>query len=565
MKLRPLAALVFVCVALLVPASTSARAAEPNITASRYVVTIDVRPDGSLDVVERITLRVGGTPATWFERRVPGRYTDGLTDVAAFIDGRRVETLTDGLGVRLRQRSGALGGMDIDARWQFAPTTNGERTIELRYRALHVLAREAAGPHLVWHALPTSHTYPIDDAEVTVRAPDGALAVALEVHGGQMQPATSWADGLVVTQRALRSNDGITVDVTFSADTIRPVEPNWVAVVERQQKLMPAFLTAGITLLVIGAGTLIMIRIRTSRGGHPGAESASPAGDLSTAPAMATSLVSGGQTSSWLSLQAAFFRLVRDGAIAVRKTSEASGVRAPVFTVTLQSPDAVSSHERWIIEAVREAGPIALGPLATRLMRSQRAFDAALRADMSAQGWLDADRVTTARGLRTAGIVLMLIALASLAGMAISLVPQWGPGLMAIPAAVFVDGVGFVLGSQLLSRLSDAGEHEAARWRARVAELRVVVKAGAGQSIGEFDRWLPLAIGAGLGTKWVKTFAGPLRDQGRELGWMAAMGAPEDVQGALHAVILTAGATHSGGAASSSAGAGAGGGSSSAG
>ena len=559
MIVRSFAALLLFCVTVLTPMSLSARAAEPNVVASHYDVTVDLRPDGSLDVVERITLRVGSKAITWFERRVPGRYTDGLTDVAAFIDGRPVDSLPNGLGVRLRQRSGSLGGTDIDARFQFEPTANRERTFELRYRAAHVLTREAAGPRLVWHALPTSHAYPIDNAEVTLRAPQGTLAVAMDMRGGDMRPATSWQDGLVVARGGLRANDGITLDVTFSADTIHPVEPAWVAVVENQQKLTPAFMTAGITLLVIGAGTLIMIRIRTSRSMNLAAETSYPANGTTFAPAIASALVKGGQTSGWLPVQAAFFRLVRDRAVVVEKIGT-------VFTVTLGAKSAAASHERWIIDAVAAAGgPIELRALTTTLMRGQRGFHAALRADMLAQGWLDTDRMSTSRGLTRAGVVLLLIALTSLAAMAIFLIGSLGPAVMAIPAAVFLDSVGFLVGGQVLSRLSDLGTHEAARWQARVIELRAVARGADGHTLGEFEQWFPLAIGAGFGGRWLKGFRPQLQSSGAELGWVKLMGSPEDLDVALDAVMAESGASHGDGAGSGGDGGGAGGGSSAAG
>jgi hypothetical protein len=552
------AALVLFCVALTAPVSLAARAAAPNVSASHYDVTIDLRADGSLDVVERITLKVGSTPITWFERHVPDRRTDGLTGAVAMMDGRVMPALTDGVGVRIRQRSG------IDARWQFEPIANRERTFELRYRALRVVPREPAGPHLLWTALPAKHDYPIDAARVTLRAPNGTLAVAVSANGGDIQTATSWQDGLVVTGSGLRANDSISLDVTFSADTIHPAEPEWATAAEHAQKLAPAFIAGGITLLVIGAGTLAMIRVRTLRSIDLAAEANWPADAADAPPAVAAALIGRGQTRGWLPLQAAFFRLVRDGSVVVTKSSERRRFRGPTFTVTLGPAVPMTMHERWIIDGIAsQSGSVELRRLTTMFMQRQRGFHTALHTEMMTLGLLDADRVSTTRGLTAAGMVLMLLSLVAAGAVAALLVDRLGPALLAMPAGVFVDAIAFLIAGSAMSNLSEPGERAAARWRARVTELRQVMRLrGAGYSLQDFERWLPLAIGAGFGAGWLKAFDTQLAADSGEIAWIKTMGSVADARATMAMVIAISGASHAGGAG---AGAGAGGGSSGAG
>lgn len=531
----------------------------PNVVASRYQVTIDLRPDGSLDVVERITLKVGKTPVTWFERRVPDRRTDGLTNVLALIDGREAPPLANGVGVRLRHRQG------LDARWEFAPTANRERTFELRYRAVRVLARETSGPHLRWTALPERHTYPIESARVVLRAPSGALAVAVAAEGGEIQPATSWQDGLVVTGSTLRANDSIALDVTFSSPTIKPAEPTWTATLERQQKLAPAFIAGGLVAIVVGVGTMLMIRVRSSRQFDLADVVNRPADETDASPAVATALLRRGQTEGWLSLQAAFFRLVRDGQLVVTKTGEKRWFKGPAFTVTLGVAGPQTAHEQWIMSAVTgEAGAVELRRLTTKFMRRQKGFHRALREEMTSLGWIDADRSSTAQALTVAGVVMLVFSLVLAGAVAALLMDSVGPALLAMPAGLCVDAIIFLVGGSAMSRLSETGERSAARWRARVTECRQVMRAGgAGASLRDFERWLPLAIGAGFGGRWLKTFDGPLREEGREMSWLKAMGSPDDARASIAMIVAISGASHAGGAGG--AGGGAGGGSSGAG
>lgn len=555
---RRILALLLTLAAVAVPSGVGARVSTPNVVASRYDVALDLRTDGSVDVVEQITVSVGDTPITWFERRVPGRYTDGLTNVVALVDGHETGAIQNGAGVRLK-----LGDKNISAHWQFAPLARGTKTFELRYRALHVVSRELAGPRFIWHALPTERTYPIDAARVTLRAPDGTLAVAMKADGGEMHSGTSWTDGLRVTRDGLGANDGITLDVTFSLDTFRPAEPAWAVAADHAQRLMPAFVSAAVTLLVVGAGTLIMIRIRTSRsrdGAHV-AKRADEADDA--APAVAAALLNRG-VPSWLALQAAFFRLVRDGRVVVEKTRDKTFVRGPAFAVRRGTIGSVTPHEQWIIEHIAaEGGDVDLRRLMTKMTRRQSGFRRALDDELLTQGLLDADRRSTARGLRTAGFVLLCVATISALVLGVFFIDSLGPALLTIPAALFADAFMFFLGGEALSRLSDAGENAAVQWRLRVAELRQVIKQpGAARSLSEFERGLPLAIGAGLGGRWLKKFEAQLSAEGADIAWLKAMGSAADVQASLAVMVAISGASHGGGAGGGAAG---GGGSSSAG
>jgi hypothetical protein len=312
----------------------------PNTVAPVYDVAIDVLPDGSLDVVERISLAVGGAPVTSFERQVPGRRTDGFTNIVALVDGRVAPPFHDDAGVRIDQR-----GSNLDARWAFEPASNRTLTFELRYRAIHALGRDETGFRLRWPALPAEHGYPIESARVTVRAPQKALAVSVSAEGGDIHEATSWQDGLLVTRTAVAPDDTIVLDIVFSSGTITPAEPAWVVTAEQAQRLMPAFITAAISLLAIGAGTLLMIVLRAaSMRGHA-------------------------------------------------------------------------------------AGP----------------------ASASASASASADRASTARGLVTSGIVLAVLALIGGAAV-LALFQRLGPALVAVPAAVLVDGIAFFIAGRLMSR-----------------------------------------------------------------------------------------------------------------
>lgn len=542
------------------PVSLEARAI-PNVVASRYDVTIDLQPDGSLDVVERITLRAGAKPMTWFERQIPAGRTDGLTGATVLVDGHELPLVDKGPGARIRTRESG-----IDLRVEFDPIANGERVIEVRYRALHVVAPSADGPRLVWGALPARHDYPIEHARVTLRAPERTLAVAIVADGADLQPAVSWSQGQLITRDNLSAKQTITLDVILSARTFSPVEPEWSVQAERAQRMLPAFLIAGITLIAVGIGIVVMVQARSGGAVNESADQAGPADSLEAAPAIASVLVNRGHAPGWLALQAAFFALVRDGQLVVEKTGDGQRFKSPAFAVTLGETRSAAPHEQWILDGVRgQTGVADLKRLMSAFARRQREFTSVLLAEMTSQGLLDVDRAASSRGLTVTGIVLLTVSLLAGGLTAALAVPRLGPGVLAIPGALFADALVFLIAGNALSRLTESGMRAGARWRARLDELRRVIGAkDDARSLSEFERWLPVAIGAGEGGRWLKAFDAELRASGRDLAWLRAMGSADDAHHMLATMVAVSGATSHGGGGAGAAGA-AGGGSSSAG
>ncbi len=526
----------------------------PNIWSPKYDVRLEVLPDGSLDVTETVTLNVGAKPMTWFDRQVPRRRTDGLTDVIARMDGQDVPVSID------YDRDD-----DLKVRWDFSPTANATHTFLIKYRAVHVLAREIDGPRLVWTALPQRHTYPIDAAEISVFAPAGSVATAVGATGGEVQPVTTERPGVVIAAKSLRRDRTVSVDITFAPNSIAPVEPAWFVDARRQKEMLPAWLVAALCLVAIGAGILIMMFVRLQRAAAPGADGGfiSPAPDGSVPPALVTLLLSRGQQNTGLSMQSAFFRLVRDGHLVVAKRGERSRWRGAAFDVSIAAgaPDAghLAPHEAWVVDAIRNEGATRdMRRLMLRLSRRQRAFRTSLMTEAVARGWIDAERQCARSGLLVAGLVLMLSGLVG----ALSLLlfaGRLGAAPIAIPGAILIVGIVFLIVSSAMSVLSEAGLREAARWQARLAELKEIIKGGvSGRSTQDFERWFPLAIGAGLGSRWLKAFEAQLTAAGASIGWLKALGSPADAAASLAMMVAVTGSSHSGGG-------GAGGGSSGAG
>jgi hypothetical protein len=264
-------------------------------------------------------------------------------------------------------------------------------------------------------------------------------------------------------------------------------------------------------------------------------------------------------------MQAAFFRLVRDGAIVIQK--DGTGRKGP-FRVRLgRDVPPGAPHEAWILDAVRAAGDgVELRRLVRQLGRKQSGFGRELARDAVAHDLIDGERLQTRNGLRVTGLVLMFLAFAGAVSLALA-VPALGPAPMLLAAALLVVAFVYLLTSAGMNVLSARGRREAAAWTARGAELKAVIKRGTdGYSAADFERWFPAAIGAGIGGKWLKAFAPRLEREGADLTWLSAMGSPDQAAASLAAIIAVSGATHAGASGAGGAGAaGAGGGASGAG
>jgi hypothetical protein len=405
-----------------------------------------------------------------------------------------------------------------------------------------------------------------------VFAPAGSIAGAVHATGGSVLPPTADRPGLTIAGQSIARDRAITVDITFAPNSIRPVEPQWFIRQEEQSKMSGAWMAGAASLFAVGIGILVMMFARLPKAARPDAGGAfvAPADEGSVPPALAAILLARGQQSAWLALQSAFFRLVRDGYLTVSKRGDGKWNRAFDVSLAAAAPGAtdLAAGERWILDTIGRQGHRAgdLRRLMRRLSRQQRAFRRLIMNEAMTRRWIDRDRLTARTGLLATGFVLLLAGLGG-AGAVLAMADRFGPFPLAIPAVVFVTGLIYVVVSSAISVLSESGLREAARWRARVAELKTIIKEGvSGRSLRDFERWFPLAIGAGIGGRWLKAFKAPLESGGAEIAWLSAMGSPADAAASLAMIVAVSGASHSGGhGAGGSGGGGAGGGSSSAG
>lgn len=548
MRTRSVAAVLLVGLLLLWPEGIGAQSATRGLHADRFDVAMTLLADGSVDVRETVVFRFSEKTFTTVEREIPLRRTDGVIDVRASIDGRRLGSEGDER-VRIRQ-----GRRALKVTWRFPKITEQRRAFTLEYRAMGVLALANGRASLAWTVLPSRHRYPIEEARVEWRVPASVVRVEPTTLDDPRWTSIALPDGWAATRTGLDLDETAKLVDAFDASTLALTMPAWQTHEDRARQMAPAFVIGALTLLVMAAGVVGMTWFRYHR---PKADAAAavPAGADTLPPAIGTALVKPWVGVGTLQLQATLLDLARQGVLQIREQAE----DPRRFDVVMAGPKAAKPHEQVLIDALwlrMKHGRLDLRTAWGHLARTQSAFRRSLLHEMGEAGLLDAERQSAAKGMRIAGAVVTVLGIAGLVVFGV-VFSHLGDVPLLVPGAVLVSGVGFLIAGQAMSVLSSRGATAAADWRARQRRLKDAVKQP--MDAAEVARWLPVAAGFGLAARMLKTSKGALAQGAAAFAWLGTVSQP----GAALAVIVaaTSPSAHGGGAGGGGA---AGGGSSSA-
>jgi len=226
------------------------------VAVDRLNVTVTVLPDGNAQVQEEFTARFGLSPVSEFHRTTPVWRHDGISGVIATMDGQEFP-VGEGAG-----RVHVGSGRDLDVRWMFAPTSNGEHTFTLRYRASHVVFTSGIRGTVSWLALPAARDYDVTNVSIAIVAPNETVPLQdpwVEEAGWQVghQP-----HGMTAMRPHVRRSESATAGMEFTIDKMTVVTPQWQLDDVLMGEFIPAFVSAAAFILVIGAGVLVMLRFK---------------------------------------------------------------------------------------------------------------------------------------------------------------------------------------------------------------------------------------------------------------------------------------------------------------
>jgi len=125
-----------------------------DYVAERFDIDIELKTDGSMQVIETIAFRLMGGPFTYVYRDLEKTRTDGISFVSAELDGLPLpvnrETALEWVEVE--------DGDPMNVTWHFQPTTDLTRIYTLTYQVSGVVRKDGTDT-IVWMAIPQDHDY----------------------------------------------------------------------------------------------------------------------------------------------------------------------------------------------------------------------------------------------------------------------------------------------------------------------------------------------------------------------------------------------------------------------
>ena len=238
----------------------------------RYGVDVTIQPDGNIVVVENIDYDFGPVPHHGIYRDVPTR-----VDYPQRANHDRVYPL-DVMSVRASEGTPAQYDVSTEGdntRIKIGDpdrTITGEHSYEITYRVRGAMNAFPDHDELVWNAIGTQWSVPIDSAAVTVHAPAGILAVncAAGAYGSNSPCGSAGAEGNTASFTGPNNSilwslgpfQGMTFSVSLPKGAVVP-EPK--PILEERWTFASAFrvtsATGGISggLLLLLAGGVVLV------------------------------------------------------------------------------------------------------------------------------------------------------------------------------------------------------------------------------------------------------------------------------------------------------------------
>jgi len=490
-----------ILVALITMAAAPAAAAG-RYSADRYDVSIDVLPEGTLRVVETITIRFESGSFSQFFRAIPGRFNDGIEVVSASMDGQPMPTGREPGHVEVS------GSSSLRVTWRFAVEAPATHTFELTYLARGIARQEVDADLLAWTLLPSERNYRIASSTVSITLPTTPSGQPT-IDGRRVADWKLTADGTQVRidSTAIRANGWLQVWIRFPRGALIETPPQWQ---QRQMdigRFSVRWVYAAAIVLLSALAALFFVRqrydppLRDAVGGTLW----STARPDTLPPPIAGALLNNGSPRLEHAMAAAF-ALAERGELRIDEHSRVLGLRDFTMTAT-PTKGALAPYEERLLEIMfagtHAAGAaVTLGKARNRLVRHLRKFKIALESAMTAEGLLDQDRRSVRNRFAVIALVFLIGAGLSSIGFAF-LVDRYGPWPMLVPLALTLGGVTAMICYAAHTPLSNDGVRRAAEWRGFRRYLRDLARdrqPSPGDAV--IRQLLPFAIALGIAHGW---------------------------------------------------------------
>lgn len=228
---------------------------QPQATIGR-VQSIDshvmVLPSGDLQVNETIVMAPDGDGLMALERRLESPLSDGVELGDVVIDGVAGDA---GLSASAIPEGG------VHVSWR-PDGSRGPTTIDLQYRVIRAVAVLEPRGRLEWQMLDEDREFDIDVARVRLMLPD-----EVRTYEGTGMAEPGWTvvltdDGAEARREYVPAHESATLLAVLDIDRSRVQQGQWEWDRDRRENYFLALIAAGLFILVIGAGVLVVVQMQ---------------------------------------------------------------------------------------------------------------------------------------------------------------------------------------------------------------------------------------------------------------------------------------------------------------
>jgi hypothetical protein len=146
--------------------------------------------------------------------------------------------------------------------WTLPSPSPDTHELRLTYTAANVVGISGIRGLVSWSVLPAHRDWDASAVSIRVDLPDSAILLQdpwVEESGWTV---TREPHGMTATRAHVPAAESATIGIEFTIDGMTASKPTWQADQEFADEFVPAFVSAALFILVIGAGILILLRIK---------------------------------------------------------------------------------------------------------------------------------------------------------------------------------------------------------------------------------------------------------------------------------------------------------------
>ena len=492
------------CACLFGLVASTAPAEAKSYSADRFDAIVRVLPDGTLDVTETVVFRFEDGPFREVFREIPTRRTDGIDVVRAEMQGEPLPFGHESGTVEVRRRGG-----QIRVVWRFRPLDGVTRSFGLNYRVRGVVREEAGADFLAWRATPGEHDYAITASRIRFELPVSLTTPpAVETRRTGSSELTVSGNTVEISAERIGSNGWIQTTLRLPPRSVLSAPPAWQQRAARINAQAVSWIAGAAA--IVGAGLVLLVAWRQGYDSPPDSETPtlfSPNAPDDLSPALGGVVAANGRPSLEHAM-AALFGLAARGEIEIREKARGLLGQRDFELTRREGHTLIAPHEQQVLDlafgaAAAPGATTTLSQARSRLVRRFRKVAAAIQQALASSGLLDQARLAIRKRYQVASLLMMIVAVIAvpLAG---SVVEQFGPWTLLIPAAFFAVALAALIFSATVTPLSNEGVRRGHRWRAYRKHLSEVARGRASWAGIPHDDVLPVAIALGLAGAWAK-------------------------------------------------------------